>query len=76
MTIEDEYYVLIRLNTKEKGVYGTYIRDKTVFLSSEGVTEDIRQAVKFATVSAARLYIEMKKLEDFIPLYAKNTITF
>ena len=76
MTIEDEYYVLIRLNTKEKGVYNTYIRDKTMFYSPQGVTEDIRQALKFGSIMTARLYKKMKKLEDFIPLYVKNTITF
>lgn len=76
MTIEDEYYVLIILNTKEKGMYSTYIRDKTMFCSPKGVTKDIRQALKFGSIMAARLYKGMKKLEGFIPLYVKNTITF
>ena len=68
MTIEDEYYVLIILNTKEKGI--------TMFCSPKGVTDDIRQALKFGSIMAARLYKGMKKLEGFIPLYVKNTITF
>lgn len=83
MKIVDEYYVLIRLGTIDKGVYRGDFDSYTVFLGKdETFVDDIRSALKFNCKKAAMLFLQdYERKHDFEPselstLYVRNEITW
>ena len=88
MKIVDEYYVLIKLGTRDKGVYRGKagigdIDTDTVFLGADDVfVDNIREALKATSKKTARMLIQdYERRHDFepsglVPVFVTNEITW